>query len=213
MLGYRVLTPVFAGADDLAIEDSLWRAWIVQQSGAADPNPGKDKLPYQQDVAEAWVNSYGYDGKAVFDESLHGQAKDIGLRLWLETLNIASHDLDDAALVNVVEKINREGRFSPPTYGKTTLHDDAPASLSTSGDAAMLYHEAHPPGRGQGTRPLHRPYSSSPSSAGRKAQFGGHVREMESGAGSYGAAHNPRKVDDKIRRRDGGQGHESISRR
>ncbi len=55
ILGFRALTPVFDGADDLAIEDALCRSWIVQQSGATDPNPDKDKAPFKEDVARAWV--------------------------------------------------------------------------------------------------------------------------------------------------------------
>jgi len=37
-LGFRALTPVFDGATDVEIEDSLGRAWIAQQAGAVDPD-------------------------------------------------------------------------------------------------------------------------------------------------------------------------------
>jgi DNA-directed RNA polymerase subunit beta len=195
ILGFRALTPVFDGADDTAIEDALCRAWIVQQSGAADPNPGKDKAPYKQDVATAWVNSHGYDGKAVFNEAMPGKARNIGLRLWLEELNIPAHDLKAEALEKVVEKVNREGRFAPPTYGKTMLHDgrtgqpfDQPITV---GNIYMmkLIHLVEDKVHARSTGP----YSLiTQQPLGGKAQFGGQrFGEMEVWAlEAYGAAHN-----------------------
>jgi DNA-directed RNA polymerase subunit beta len=195
ILGFRALTPVFDGADDTAIEDALCRAWIVQQSGAIDPNPGKDKLPFKRDVAEAWVKSHGYDSKAVFNESRRGRARDIGLRLWLEELNIPSKDLDADELKEVVEKVNREGRFSPPTYGKITLHDgrtgepfDQPVTV---GNIYMmkLIHLVEDKVHARSTGP----YSLiTQQPLGGKAQFGGQrFGEMEVWAlEAYGAAHN-----------------------
>jgi DNA-directed RNA polymerase subunit beta len=195
ILGFRALTPVFDGADDTAIEDALCRAWIVQQSGAIDPNPGKNKQLYKQDVAEAWVNDRGYNGKAVFDESLRGKAKNTGLRLWLEELGISSKNLDDEKLKQVVEKVNREGRFSPPTYGKITLHDgrtgepfDQPVTV---GNIYMmkLIHLVEDKVHARSTGP----YSLiTQQPLGGKAQFGGQrFGEMEVWAlEAYGAAHN-----------------------
>src|SRR4030042_661914 len=90
ILGFRAQTPVFDGANDLAIEDELCRAWVVQQSGAVDPNPGEAKTPYKEDVAIAWVHERGYDGKAVFNEKFRGKARDIGLRLWLAEQNTSA---------------------------------------------------------------------------------------------------------------------------
>jgi DNA-directed RNA polymerase subunit beta len=195
ILGFRALTPVFDGADDTAIEDALCRAWIVQQSGAIDPHPGKNKQPFKQDVAEAWVKSHGYDGKAVFNEPLRGKAKDIGLRLWLEELGVPSKDLNAEELKQVVEKVNREGRFSPPTYGKITLHDgrtgepfDQPVTV---GNIYMmkLIHLVEDKVHARSTGP----YSLiTQQPLGGKAQFGGQrFGEMEVWAlEAYGAAHN-----------------------
>jgi DNA-directed RNA polymerase subunit beta len=195
ILGFRALTPVFDGADDMAIEDALCRSWIVQQSGAIDPNPGKDKKPFNADVAKAWVKSHGYNGDSVFDETLRGKAKDIGLRLWLEELSIPSRELDAAELKQVVEKVNREGRFSPPTYGKTMLHDgrtgepfDQPVTV---GNIYMmkLIHLVEDKVHARSTGP----YSLiTQQPLGGKAQFGGQrFGEMEVWAlEAYGAAHN-----------------------
>jgi DNA-directed RNA polymerase subunit beta len=195
ILGFRALTPVFDGADDMAIEDALCRAWIVQQSGAVDPKLGKYTAPFKQDIAEAWVKSHGYDGKAVFDESLRGKARDIGLRLWLESLNISSKDLDAAELEEVVEKVNAENKFAPPTYGKITLHDgrtgepfDQPVTV---GNIYMmkLIHLVEDKVHARSTGP----YSLiTQQPLGGKAQFGGQrFGEMEVWAlEAYGAAHN-----------------------
>ncbi len=194
-LGFRALTPVFDGADDTNIEDALCRTWIAQQSGAIDPTPGKDKAPYKQDVAIAWINARGYDGKAVFNEALNGKARDIGLRIWLEELNIPARDLSAEALGKVVEKVNLEGRFAPPTYGKTMLHDgrtgqpfDQPVTV---GNIYMmkLIHLVEDKVHARSTGP----YSLiTQQPLGGKAQFGGQrFGEMEVWAlEAYGAAHN-----------------------
>ncbi len=195
ILGFRALTPVFDGADDLAIEDALCRAWIVQQAGAEDTNPSENKRPYKEDVAIEWINERGYDGKAVFDEKLHGKARDIGLRLWLEELNISAKHINAENLEKVVEKVNREGRFSPPTYGKTILHDgrtgepyDQPVTV---GNIYMmkLIHLVEDKVHARSTGP----YSLiTQQPLGGKAQFGGQrFGEMEVWAlEAYGAAHN-----------------------
>jgi len=195
ILGFRAMTPVFDGADDLAIEDALCRAWIVQQSSAIDPNPGKNKEPYHRDIAKEWVDSHGYDGEAVFDESLRGKAREIGLRLWLEEMNISSKKLSTEELEQVVEKVNQEGKFSPPTYGKVTLHDgrtgepfDQPVTV---GNIYMmkLIHLVEDKVHARSTGP----YSLiTQQPLGGKAQFGGQrFGEMEVWAlEAYGAAHN-----------------------
>ncbi len=195
ILGFRALTPVFDGADDLAIEDALCRAWVVQQAGAEDPNPGVDKTSYKEGVAIAWVNERGYDGKALFNEELHGKARDIGLRLWLEELHISAKKLSAEELEKVAEKVNREGRFSPPTYGKVTLHDgrtgepyDQPVTV---GNIYMmkLIHLVEDKVHARSTGP----YSLiTQQPLGGKAQFGGQrFGEMEVWAlEAYGAAHN-----------------------
>jgi DNA-directed RNA polymerase subunit beta len=194
VLGFRALTPVFDGADDLAIEDALCRSWIVTQSGAVDPAP-VHKAHFKQDVAEAWVNDHGYDGKAVFNEKLRGRARDIGLRIWLEELNIGAHDLSPGELDKVVEKVNAEGRFAPPTYGKVILHDgrtgepfDQPVTV---GNIYMmkLIHLVEDKVHARSTGP----YSLiTQQPLGGKAQFGGQrFGEMEVWAlEAYGAAYN-----------------------
>jgi DNA-directed RNA polymerase subunit beta len=195
ILGFRALTPVFDGADDTAIEDALTRAWMAQKAGAVDPNPSKDKTTVQLDIAKAWVNSQGYDGESVFSEEIPGKAREVGLRLWLEDLNIPSRDLDPEELEEVVERVQAEGRFSPPTYGKVILRDgrtgepfDQPVTV---GNIYMmkLIHLVEDKVHARSTGP----YSLiTQQPLGGKAQFGGQrFGEMEVWAlEAYGAAHN-----------------------
>ena len=195
ILGFRALTPVFDGADDTAIEDALCRAWIVQKAGAVHASPNKDTVDVKLDVAREWVNSHGYDGEAVFNESEKGKAREIGLRLWLEDLNIASKDFTPEELEKVIEKVNAEGRFSPPTYGKVILHDgrtgEAFDQPVTVGNIYMmkLIHLVEDKVHARSTGP----YSLiTQQPLGGKAQFGGQrFGEMEVWAlEAYGAAHN-----------------------
>jgi len=195
VLGFRALTPVFDGADDLAIEDALCRTWIVLQANAVDTNPGNGRPLYRADLAKAWVDERGYNGAAVFDESLHGKARDIALRIWLETLNITARSLKDDELEAVVEKVNRQGKFAPPTYGKVVLHDgrtgepfDQPVTV---GNIYMmkLIHLVEDKVHARSTGP----YSLiTQQPLGGKAQFGGQrFGEMEVWAlEAYGAAYN-----------------------
>ncbi|HTY82374.1 MAG TPA: DNA-directed RNA polymerase subunit beta [Dehalococcoidales bacterium] len=194
-LGFRAQTPVFDGATDTDVEDGLCRTWIVNKAGAVDPTPSKDKKPYDKQKAIDWINSQGYNGKAVFDETVKGKAKDTGLRLWLEDIGIAAHDLSDEALKKTVEKINGEGRFAPPTYGKVVLHDgrtgepfDQPVTV---GNIYMmkLIHLVEDKVHARSTGP----YSLiTQQPLGGKAQFGGQrFGEMEVWAlEAYGSAHN-----------------------
>ena len=194
-LGFRALTPVFDGATDTDVEDGLCRTWIVQKAGAVDLTPGKDKKSYDKEKAIAWINSQGYNGKAVFDETIKGKAKEIGLRLWLEELNISAHDLSAEALKKTVEKVNAEGRFAPPTYGKIVLHDgrtgepfDQPVTVGNVYIMKLIHlveDKVHARSTG--------PYSLiTQQPLGGKAQFGGQrFGEMEVWAlEAYGAAHN-----------------------
>jgi DNA-directed RNA polymerase subunit beta len=195
VLGFRALTPVFDGADDITIEDSLCRAWIAQKSGAVNLDPGKHKDPLKLDMAKAWVNDQGYDGEAVFDETEKGKAREIGLRLWLEDLNIPAKDLSPEELEQVVESVNAEGRFSPPTFGKVILHDGRTGEPFeqpvTVGNIYMmkLIHLVEDKVHARSTGP----YSLiTQQPLGGKAQFGGQrFGEMEVWAlEAYGAAHN-----------------------
>jgi len=194
-LGFKAMTPVFDGANDAAIEDSLCRAWIAQKSAAVDCNPDGDKLVISLDKAKEWVNQQGYNGDQVFSDSAPGVARDACLRLWLEELGIPSRELGAEELEQVVTRVNAEGKFAAPTYGKVILRDghtgepfDQPVTV---GNIYMmkLIHLVEDKVHARSTGP----YSLiTQQPLGGKAQFGGQrFGEMEVWAlEAYGAAHN-----------------------
>jgi len=194
-LGFKVLTPVFDGATDVAIEDALARAWLAQKAAAVNHTSDNNSTSIQVELAKAWVNSQGYDGDKVFSDDYPGEAREVCLRLWLEELGIASRDLNQQELSQVVEKVNREGKSTPPIFGKVMLRDgrtgepfDQPVTI---GNIYMmkLIHLVEDKVHARSTGP----YSLiTQQPLGGKAQFGGQrFGEMEVWAlEAYGAAHN-----------------------
>lgn len=197
ILGFKVLTPVFDGADDAAIEDALARAWLAQKAGAV--NPSNDNPAVQLELAKAWLKSHGYDGDRVFSDDHPGEAKEACLRLWLEDLGIASRDLNPQELGQAVEQVKAESNLPPPTIGKVILRDghtgepfDQPVTV---GNIYMmkLIHLVEDKVHARSTGP----YSLiTQQPLGGKAQFGGQrFGEMEVWAlEAYGAAHNLQEV-------------------
>jgi len=195
VLGFKAMTPVFDGATDATIEDALSRVWIAQKSGAVDPNPDDDKPGVKLEKAIEWVDSQGYNGNDVFNENAPGTAREVCLRLWLEDLGIPSRKLSTEELEQVVERVNSEGKFTAPTFGKVILRDgrsgepfDQPVTV---GNIYMmkLIHLVEDKVHARSTGP----YSLiTQQPLGGKAQFGGQrFGEMEVWAlEAYGAAHN-----------------------
>jgi len=194
-LGFKVLTPVFDGADSVAIEDALARAWLAQKAGAVDRSPDNENAGAQLELAKVWVSSQGYDGDKVFSDDYPGVAKEVCLRLWFEELGIASRHLSPQELKQVVDKVNLEGKYAPPIFGKVILRDgrtgepfDQPVTV---GNIYMmkLIHLVEDKVHARSTGP----YSLiTQQPLGGKAQFGGQrFGEMEVWAlEAYGAAHN-----------------------
>jgi DNA-directed RNA polymerase subunit beta len=64
-LGFRAITPVFDGAEDAAIDDSLARSWFAVQADAIVPGINPVDSPYGENVnvplVEAWLKEQGYD--------------------------------------------------------------------------------------------------------------------------------------------------------
>jgi DNA-directed RNA polymerase subunit beta len=194
-LGFRVLTPVFDGANDLAIEDALARAWLAHKAAAIDYSPERKQSSIKLDTARAWVNDHGYDGNEVFDDSYPGKARETCLRIWLEELGVPSRDLNIHDLVQAAEKVNLEGKATPPTFGKVVLRDgrsgEAFDQPVTVGNIYMmkLIHLVEDKVHSRSTGP----YSLiTQQPLGGKAQFGGQrFGEMEVWAlEAYGSAHN-----------------------
>ena len=194
-LGFKVLAPVFDGATDVAIEDALSRAWLVQKATTADYSPSNEIPTAKIELTKAWVKSLGYDEDKVFSDDYPGEAKDVCLRLWLEDLGIASRDLTSPELEQTLEKINSEGELSLPTFGKIPLRDgrtgepfDQPVTVGNIYIMKLIHlveDKVHARSTG--------PYSLiTQQPLGGKAQFGGQrFGEMEVWAlEAYGAARN-----------------------
>ena len=199
VLGFKALTPVFDGADDLAIEDVLARAWLVQKAGPIDLNPSDSSGVLELEDAREWISGRGYDADKVFSSDHRGAARNTCLRLWLEEMGVASRDLDAQELERVVVEVSAEKNSPSPIIGKEILRDgrtgepfDRPITV---GQMYMmkLNHLVEDKVHARSTGP----YSLiSQQPLGGKAQFGGQrFGEMEVWAlEAYGAAHNLQEV-------------------
>jgi len=194
-LGFKVLSPVFDGADDASLEDALARAWIARKAGAIVwGHNGEDTI--QLEKAKSWLDERGYDGEKIFSEEVMGEARQTSLRLWLEEeVGIDASALSAEEVNRVVEDLYREKGMSPPTFGKTLLYDgrsgeplDQPVTVGYMYMMKLIHlveDKIHARSTG--------PYSLiTQQPLGGKAQFGGQrFGEMEVWAlEAYGAAHN-----------------------
>jgi DNA-directed RNA polymerase subunit beta len=199
ILGFRAVSPVFDGADDVAIEDSLARAWLAQKAGAVSSDPDVENSRGQLDEAKAWVTQQGFDGEKVFSDEYPGEAKAACLRLWLEEQGVASRDFSSGELAAVAKKVGAEKNIPPPTIGKVILRDgltgepfDQPVTVGVTYIMKLIHlveDKVHARSTG--------PYSLiSQQPLGGKAQFGGQrFGEMEVWAlEAYGAAYNLQEI-------------------
>ena len=192
-LGFKALSPVFDGADNDAIEESLAQAWLANRSGAISPGP-EGQESFHLEHALAWLEERGYNAKAIFGDSAKGAAKTACLRIWMEDQGVEASNLTDAELPFIAEQTARERSLALPTWGKTTLYDGRTgepfAQPVTVGDIYMmkLIHLVEDKIHARSTGP----YSLiTQQPLGGKAQFGGQrFGEMEVWAlEAYGAAH------------------------
>jgi DNA-directed RNA polymerase subunit beta len=200
ILGFKALTPVFDGADDIVIEDALARAWLAQKAGAVKLDPDSEKASsILIEETKAWVADKGYDADRVFNDSYAGVAKDVCLRLWLEDIGVASRDLKARELERVVSRVSAEKNLPPPVIGKVILRDghtgepfDQPVTVGII-YILKLNHLVEDKVHARSTGP----YSLiSQQPLGGKAQFGGQrFGEMEVWAlEAYGTAHNLQEI-------------------
>ena len=192
-LGFKVLSPVFDGADDISLEDALARAWIAQKAGALgwEQNGGNLKL----EQVKAWLTERGYDANKIFNDKTKGAARQACLQLWLEEVGVDSSTMSAEEVDKTLEKLYQEKGLSPPIFGKTVIYDgrtgeplDQPVTV---GHIYMmkLIHLVEDKIHARSTGP----YSLiTQQPLGGKAQFGGQrFGEMEVWAlEAYGAAHN-----------------------
>ena len=193
-LGFTVTTPVFDGAKDVSIEDSLARAWIAEKSGALVRTNGQPKI--LEEKAAAWIAEKGFDATDLFDDDKPGGASRPCLQIWLkEEAGISPKGMNDSALAAAAREVHRDRRLAPPVFGKTVLYDgragepfDQPITVGYIYMMKLIHlveDKIHARSTG--------PYSLiTQQPLGGKAQFGGQrFGEMEVWAlEAYSAAYN-----------------------
>ncbi len=193
VLGFRAINPVFDGADAVAIEDALARAWIAWEAGAVSLN-SESSIAANQEKIKIWLAQHGFTAEEIMDEKYRGRAKRASLCLWLEQLGMNVRDLSDEDLEQLAKRFYEERRLYPPIFGKIELRDgrtgesfDQPITIGNVYMMKLLHlveDKAHARSTG--------PYSLiTQQPLGGKAQFGGQrFGEMEVWAlEGYGAAH------------------------
>ncbi len=193
VLGFRVLNPIFDGADATTIEDALARVWIAWRAGAVNLSSnnfnGADK-----EKVKVWLAGHGFDAEEIMDGECPGEAKRPSLCLWLEDLGINARDLSDEEVERMTQRVYQEQRLYPPNFGKMELRDGRSGEPFnqpiTVGNVYImkLIHLVEDKVHARSTGP----YSLiTQQPLGGKAQFGGQrFGEMEVWAlEGYGAAH------------------------
>ncbi len=199
-LNFHALTPVFDGATDDSIEDSLARLWFAEQSGAIDAGPTDWSPKINYPVVNEWLQKRGCDPERIFSDEARGEARDACLRLWLQDVaGVKSDQLSSEEMREQALKVHRERQIAPPTFGKFQLYDgrsgDPFDQLVTVGSIYMLklIHLVEDKIHARSTGP----YSMiTQQPLGGKAQFGGQrFGEMEVWAlEAYSAAYNLQEV-------------------
>ena len=159
-LGMRVATPVFDGAKDGSIEDGLAKAWMLRQSGAIDPQSSNGASQPDMDKAREWLSEKGFDPDVVLSDSHPGEARLACLRIWLaEEAGLNTSDMSDEDMSREALRLSKETGQSAPTLGKehSVRRADRGTLLPAHNRGLYLHDEAHSPGGGQDSRPLHRP--------------------------------------------------------
>jgi DNA-directed RNA polymerase subunit beta len=197
-LGFRAITPVFDSASDIAIEDALAQAWLVEQSGAVDPRPLDDGRTSLIDlsVTRAWLRERGHDFDLIFGPDAEGEARKACLKIWFEeTVGMDVSGLSVEEMKREALRLNREQQIAAPIMGKSILYDgqtgepfDQPIAIGYIYMMKLIHlveDKIHARSTG--------PYSLiTQQPLGGKAQFGGQrFGEMEVWAlEAYSAAYN-----------------------
>ena len=199
-LNFKAVSPVFDGAPDMMIEDSLAQAWVLEESQAIDPRPLDGMANIDWDRAKEWLAQRGYDLATTFDEKVPGRARQAILEIWLrekaglDTSNLSLEDMEKEA-----HRQNRLGEKAVPIFGKAILRDgrtgepfDQPVTIGYIYMMKLIHlveDKIHARSTG--------PYSLiTQQPLGGKAQFGGQrFGEMEVWAlEAYSAAYNLQEV-------------------
>ena len=197
-LGFRAVTPVFDGANDLVIEDALAQSWITERSGGVDHTIllSDGTSPRDMDVTKEWVTDQGYDYDKVFSKNSLGYATEVCLKIWFkENLGLDVSDKTKEELREKALELNSGENIAAPIIGKSVLYDgrtgesfDQPITVGCIYMMKLIHlveDKVHARSTG--------PYSLiTQQPLGGKAQFGGQrFGEMEVWAlEAYSAAYN-----------------------
>jgi len=202
IFGEKVINPIFDGADTIAVEDALGKAWIVRKC-REEGIINQDRLDDAGIAAvKKWLSDHVFNAEKVLDNTgkYKGEARRVSLILWLEKdpgiTNRPSieRSISNEALDEIVEKVYLEQKIVPPIFGKIPLRDgrtgdpfDQPITVGVIYMMKLIHlvdDKVHARSTG--------PYSLiTQQPLGGKAQFGGQrFGEMEVWAlEAYGASH------------------------
>jgi DNA-directed RNA polymerase subunit beta len=201
IFGEKVINPIFDGADTVAVEDALGKAWIVRKA-KEEGVINQDRLDSEgMTRVKDWIKKNHLNPDMVFDDTgkHKGYARKASLILWLEkekAIGMSAVDpyISNEKLDEIVEEVYLTKKVVPPTFGKIQLRDGKTGELFdqpvTVGIIYMmkLIHLVDDKVHARSTGP----YSLiTQQPLGGKAQFGGQrFGEMEVWAlEAYGASH------------------------
>jgi DNA-directed RNA polymerase subunit beta len=199
-LNFRAVTPVFDGAKDIQLEDSLAWVWFLQKADALRLTPPNDTPVIDQEKVKKWLSGHGFDADELMSDDKVGVIREACLRIWLkEEAEVDPSGLSYEEMLESARRIQREHRIVPPTFGKATLRDgrtgepfEQPVTIGYIYMMKLIHLvEGKIHARSTG------PYSLiTQQPLGGKAQFGGQrFGEMEVWAlEAYSAAHNLQEV-------------------
>ena len=125
-LGFRAVTPVFDGAPDVAIEDALAQAWMIERSGAVDPRPldNDEKSRIDLGITRSWLADRGYDFDQIFGPVNPGEPSEVCLKIWFkEDMGLDVSDFSVEDMKREALRVNREQHMAAPILGKSVLYD------------------------------------------------------------------------------------------
>jgi DNA-directed RNA polymerase subunit beta len=195
-LGFKVVTPVFNGADEDAIEEYLAKAWFVRRMITNKPELHDAGPEEHVEKVKAWLNEQGFDGEKICGENSEGEARRTCLRIWLEEQGITDvFAMSDDDLKQMAQRLEHQEKLTSPISGKMILYDgrtgepfNEPVTVGWMYIMKLIHlveDKIHARSTG--------PYSLvTQQPLGGKAQFGGQrFGEMEVWAlEAYGAAYN-----------------------
>jgi len=123
-LGLSVMSPVFDGAEDIAIEDALAKAWLVDRSGAKDSGPGNGRTSVDMNIVSEWLVQQGYDPENILGDDHPGEARKTCLSIWLtEEAGVDISGMSGDDMFREAIRLSKEAGISAPILGKSVLYD------------------------------------------------------------------------------------------